>query len=39
MKNNCNEECNVKLTFWCCLFYITLLGNNCQLSVHYTGDS
>jgi len=39
MKNNCNEECNVKLTFWFCLFNVTLLGNNCQLSVHYTGDS
>ena len=22
MKNNCNEECNVKLTFWFCLFVL-----------------
>ena len=39
MKNNYNEKCNVKLTFWFCLFYVPLLGNNFELSVHYTGDS
>ena len=38
MKNNCQEGCNVKLTFWFCLLYVTLQGNNCQLSFHYTGD-
>ena len=36
MRNNCQEGCNLKLTFWFCLLFVTLQGNNCQPSVHYT---
>ena len=28
MKNNCQEGCNVKLTFWFCLFSVSLSRNN-----------
>ena len=30
MKNNCKERCNVKLTFWLCLFYVRVTTVSCQ---------